>query len=72
MSEEEFIAELLKSLEKHSDNAREQIPRLIESLPQTATRLDLQIFPAQDGDGIFNIRASVDGPDLYVINKVTL
>ena len=69
MSEDEFIAELSASLERQSDNAREQIPRLIGSIPQTATRLDLQIFPAQDADGFFNIRASVDGPDLYVINK---
>ena len=69
MSKDEFIAELLASLETHTDIAREQIPRLLKSLPQDATRLDLQVFPAQDGDGFFSIRASVEGPDRFVINK---
>jgi hypothetical protein len=69
MSEEEFIAQLLASLEKHSDTARETILRLLASLPQKVARLDLEVFPSQDGDGFFTIRASVDGPDLYVINK---
>lgn len=69
MTENEFIAELSASLANHSDIAREQLRKLLASLPNRATRLDLEVFPAQDGDGFFTIRASVDGPDLYVINK---
>lgn len=69
MTEDEFIAKLSAALQNHTETARAQIPRLLASLPQRATQLDLQIFPAQDGDGFFTIRASVDGPDLYVINK---
>ncbi|TWT67589.1 DUF6389 family protein [Allorhodopirellula solitaria] len=69
MSESEFIAELTVVLDGQSDTARAQIPLLLASLPEPATRLDLQVFPAQDGDGFFTVRASVDGPNLYVINK---
>ncbi|TWT81718.1 hypothetical protein CA13_31710 [Planctomycetes bacterium CA13] len=69
MTESEFIAELTGALDGQSDAARTQIPLLLASLPDAATRLDLQIFPAQDGDGFFTVRASVDGPNLYVINK---
>lgn len=69
MTEEEFIAELSTVLAGHTEIARDQISKLLESLPETATRLNLEIFPAQDGDGFFTIGANVDGPDLYVINK---
>ena len=69
MTESEYTTELTTILDGQSDAARTQIPLLLASLPATATRLDFQIFPAQDGDGFFNVRASVDGPDLYVINK---
>ena len=70
MTESEFIAELTAVLECHSDSVRAEIPLLLTSLPARARQLNLQVFPAQDGDGFFTIRASVDGPDLYVINKV--
>lgn len=69
MTEDEFIDQLSAALQDHTDTARAQIPRLLGCLPQRATRLDLQVFPAQDGDGFFTIRASVDGPDRHVINK---
>lgn len=69
MTEDEFIAKLSAALQNHAGTARAQIPRLLMSLPKRATQLDLQVFPAQDGDGFFTILASVDGPDLYVINK---
>lgn len=69
MTESEFTAELSSLLAQHSDAVRTKLPLLLASLPERATRLDLQVFPAQDGDGFFTVRASVDGPDLYVINK---
>ncbi|MCE9556825.1 MAG: DUF6389 family protein [Planctomycetes bacterium] len=69
MTELEFIAELTTVLERHSDSARTLISELLASLPDRATRLDLVIFPSQDADGFFTVAASVDGPDLYVINK---
>ena len=69
MTEDEFIADLSASLDRHSHAVRSQLLRLLAAIPARATRLDLQVFPAQDGDGFFTIRASVDGPDLYVINK---
>ncbi len=69
MNESEFVAELSSTLAHHSDSARQQLQGLLASLPDRATRLDLVVFPSQDEDGFFTIRASVDGPDLYVINK---
>ncbi|EMI46296.1 DUF6389 family protein [Rhodopirellula sp. SWK7] len=69
MTESEFIAELTAALDRQSEPVRAQLPQLLAALPERATRLDLEIFPAQDGDGFFTVRASVDGPDLYVINK---
>ncbi len=69
MTETEFRDELLVVLSQHSDAACEGIGELLKAIPAKARRLDLVIFPAQDGDGFFTIRASVDGPDLFVLNK---
>jgi len=69
MTEDDYILTLSKVLNNHSGTVSLQIPKLLELLPESATRLDLEIFPSQEGDGFFSIHASVDGPDLYVINK---
>jgi hypothetical protein len=69
MTEDEFIAELSTALANHSETARDQLRHLLALLPERTTRLDLQVFPSQGGDGFFTIYASVDGPDLFVINK---
>jgi hypothetical protein len=69
MTREEFQRQLLNELNKHKSVIAEKIDRLIENIPEKAKTLDLQLFPSQDGDGMFSICASVDGPDLYVLNK---
>ncbi|MCU7811451.1 MAG: hypothetical protein KZQ77_09455 [Candidatus Thiodiazotropha sp. (ex Notomyrtea botanica)] len=69
MDEQTFELQLNAELVKHSDNAKNAMQRIIDSLPEKARQLNLEIFGAQDGDGLFSIRANLDGPDLYVLNK---
>jgi hypothetical protein len=69
MTEHEFKTEFDAALVRHSDAARAKILHLLETLPERATQLDFVVFPSQDGDGFFTIRASVEGPDLYLINR---
>lgn len=69
MEELELERQLTIELEKHSENALKAIDDVIASLPEKAVQLNFEIFPAQDGDGFFSIRAKLDGPDLYILNK---
>ncbi|PME31439.1 hypothetical protein BCV39_22365 [Vibrio sp. 10N.286.55.E10] len=63
--EEELNIELLK----HSDSAISLLRRLFENIPSNAREVHIEIFPSQDGDGLFSVYVSLDGPDLYVLNK---
>jgi len=57
MDEQALELQLSVELEKHSRHASKAI------------QLNLEIFTSQDGDGFFSIRANLEGPDLYVLNK---
>jgi hypothetical protein len=69
MEEQELERQLAIELEKHSETALKAMSDVIMSLPEKAIQLNFEIFPAQDGDGFFSIRANLDGPYLYVLNK---
>src|ERR1700739_2329425 len=69
MIKEELQKQLLTELNKNESNVIEKINRLLKNIPVKAKMLNLQIFPSQDGDGMFSIYAGVDGPDLYVLSK---
>ena len=69
MNEDDYIAQLTAALAKQSDSLRSKIGPLLANLPEKAQRLDLVIFPGQDGEGDFTVRGSLDGPDLFVLNK---
>lgn len=68
MNEEDYIAELTVALAKQSDSTGSKIAPLLANLPEKAQRLELVIFCSQDGEGDFTVRASLDGPDLSVLN----
>ncbi|WP_223789919.1 DUF6389 family protein [Marinicella meishanensis] len=64
-----FEEELKEVLEKNSQNALNALNTLFKNIPAKATEIDINIFTSQDGDGFFSIRADLNGPDLYVLNK---
>ena len=69
MTESEYAKEVRSILDGHTDAARSKLTRLPDLLPETARAIDLMIFVDQDGEGFLTVRISLDGPDLYVINK---
>lgn len=69
MTEAEFQRQLLNELDKHETDVIDRINLLLENIPSNSKSLDLGIFPSQDGDGMFSIYASVDGPNLFVLIK---
>ena len=69
MDKQEFINTLQTELKKHSTDVIAKWKKVMSMLPDEAKAVEITISPTQDGDGIFDIFVSLDGPDLYVLNK---
>ncbi len=69
MDKQEFINALESELEKHSGSVIEKWEKVLSILPGETKAVSVIISPTQDGDGVFDIFVSLDGPDLYVLNK---
>ena len=69
MDEPEYVTEVMAVLGRHVDEARARLAKLSGLLPATAKSMEIVIFIDQDGEGFLDVRASLVGPDLYVLNK---
>jgi len=69
MTQTEYATELLRILRAHGAAARATLTALIAALPPKAREIHFVVFPDQDGEGTFSVVASLDGPDLFVLNK---
>lgn len=69
MNSQEFTEALKAELEKHSATVIEKWKKVLSILPEETKAVSVIISPTQDRDGIFDIFVSLDGPDLYVLNK---
>lgn len=69
MNAEEFVTSLSAELEKHSVSVIKKWNKVLSILPEEAKAISVIISPTQDGDGMFDIFVSLDGPDLYVLNQ---
>ncbi|NMK48640.1 DUF6389 family protein [Achromobacter sp. Bel] len=69
MNRQDYQAALRRVLDQHSDKAQARLTALIAALPEKAREIHVGIFPDQDGEGTFSVVVSLEGPDLYVLNK---
>ncbi|MDQ8034184.1 MAG: DUF6389 family protein [Bordetella sp.] len=69
MTQADYRQALLAILDQHRDAARATLLALIAALPERAREIHFAIHPDQDGEGTFSIVASLDGPDLFVLNR---
>lgn len=69
MTQSDYEAELLRILRAHDATARATLTALIAALPPKAREIHIVVFPDQDGEGTFSVVASLEGPDLFVLNK---
>jgi hypothetical protein len=69
MDESEFAVELRTALERHSAAVTEKLGKVLAVLPDKTEAVSITVSPTQDGDGVFDIFVSLDGPDLHVLNK---
>ena len=69
MDETAYRAALRATLDAHDGPALERIRALLAALPEAAREIHVVVFPDQDGEGAFSVHVSLDGPDLYVLNR---
>lgn len=69
MNQQDYQAALRRVLDQHASKAQATLAALIEALPSKAREIRFGIFPDQDGEGTFSVVISLEGPDLYVLNK---
>lgn len=69
MTQSDYETELLRILRDHGAAAGATLTALIAALPPKAREIHFVVFPDQDGEGTFSVVASLEGPDLFVLNK---
>lgn len=69
MTRAEFQAALHLILAGHVSRAARQIQLILDGVPANARALYLEVFASQEADDAFDVRASLEGPDLYVLNQ---
>ena len=69
MTQTEYQEELQAVLADHSADATRRIQQLLSRIPAQTRSLVFEVFPTQDADGCFDVRATLAGPDLYVLNQ---
>lgn len=69
MDETAYRTALRATLDAHDGPALERIRALLAALPAAAREIHVVVFPDQDGEGAFSVHVSLDGPDLYVLNR---
>ncbi|PCI92750.1 MAG: hypothetical protein COB15_17335 [Flavobacteriales bacterium] len=70
MTKEEYRKSVRIELDKKSQFVKERISTILTIIPEKAKGLSFDICPEQDGGGQFSVSVSLDGPNLYVLNKV--
>lgn len=69
MTEKEYADEVARVLARWDDDAKKRIEALAGRIPANARKAEITIFLDQNGEGALNISMSLEGPDLYVLNK---
>ena len=69
MTEKEYIVELNKALLVQRNIVLANLNTVLLNIPELTKKISLDIFLPQDVDGSFSVYVSLDGPDLFVLNK---
>lgn len=69
MTRDDYIQTLTRILDAHAPQALATLDGLVAALPAKAAGIHIVVFPDQDGEGTFSVVASLEGPDLFVLNK---
>jgi hypothetical protein len=69
MIKQEYIELVTKALNAEAESIKTKFGNVISNPPAKATGIDVFTFTDQDGEGVLDIRVSMVGPEVYVLNK---
>ena len=69
MEKEEYISQVTQVLDSSSQDIKEKFHDALGAIPEKAKSIAVCVFTDQEGEGFLDIRISLDGPDLYNLNK---
>jgi hypothetical protein len=69
MTEQQYIIELQNALQVQRKSVIDNLNFVLTRIPEITKKICIDIFLPQDIDGSFTVRISLEGPDLYVLNK---
>ena len=69
MERDEYTDAVRRVLEGWTNSAIAKLVAAIPIIPATTKEVSLEIFVDQDGEGFLAVQLSLDGPDLYVLNR---
>jgi len=70
MTQDEYVRNVDTVLNAHADRARLRLTQALSVVPPQARRITIDIFVDQGGEGFLTVRVGLDGPDLYVLQRV--
>lgn len=69
MTRDEYIQAVRRILDEHTERAASALAQALAIVPKKATKVALDIFVDQDGEGFLDVQVGLEGPDLYVLNR---
>ena len=69
MTRDEYIQQVEGVLSKHTGQAATRLAAALALVPPKARKVEIEIFVDQDGEGLLDVRVSLDGPDLFVLKR---
>jgi hypothetical protein len=69
MNKQDYIQIVIKALNAEADFIKGKFENVLNNPPPKATGIDVFTFTDQDGEGVLDIRISMVGPEVYVLNK---
>ncbi len=69
MTRDDYILRVEAVLSEHTTQAAHRLSEALARVPPTAQQAEVQVFVDQDGEGFLDVRLSLVGPDLFVLNR---
>ena len=69
MTRDDYIHRVEAVLSEHTAQAAHRLSEALARVPSTAQKAEIQLFVDQDGEGFLDVRVSLVGPDLFVLNR---
>jgi hypothetical protein len=69
MTRDEYIQKVNAVLNEHTAQAAQRLGAALACIPAKTQKVEIVIFVDQDGEGCLDVRVTLTGPDLSVLNR---